>query len=285
MRKTIAMLHPGEMGAAVAACLVSGGHRVLWASAGRSEATRACARAAGLLEVAGVSQAVQQAEIVMSVCPPQAALAVAREVAACGFRGIYLDANAVAPATVREIGRIVVAAGARCMDGGIIGPPPAPMASARLYLSGEGAADIAALFQGSTLGTVVLDAPHGAASAIKICYAAWTKGSTALLADIRTLAQVEGVDAALLAEWKISRPNIVKDSEQVTTAARKAWRWIAEMEEIAASFEAAGLPGDFHHGAAEVYRRLAQFKDASTPPQMGDVTAALRAKPRRDSPG
>lgn len=277
---TIAMLHPGEMGSAVGACLARGGHRVLWASEARSPATRSRANAAGLVEAPNLKQAVREAEIVFSVCPPHAALGVAREVAHAGFRGVYVDANAVAPATVREIGRIVSEGGARWIDGGIIGAAPGPQTSTRLYLAGAGAQDIAVMFQGSYLGTVVLEAPAGSASALKVCFAAWTKGSTALLADIRTLAQVEGVDTALLSEWKLSRPAAQQDSEQVTVAARKAWRWVGEMEEIAASFESAGLPGDFHRGAAEIYRRLLDFKDAPVPPQMGDVTAALKRRSR-----
>jgi Domain of unknown function (DUF1932) len=115
----------------------------------------------------------------------------------------------------------------------------------------------------------------GAASALKVCYAAWNKGATALLASIRALARQEGVDAALLAEWKISLPDIPKRSEAVSRNARKAWRWIAEMEEIAASFDAAGLPAGFHLAAAEVYRRLESFKDAAEPPAMAEVAAAL----------
>ena len=280
MSKTIALLHPGDMGAAVGACLVGGGNRVRWVSAGRSGATRARAAGAGLEEVQTVKEALAGADIVLSVCPPHAALDVAREVAGHGFGGVYVDANAVAPGTAREVSRIVGAAGAHMVDGGIVGSPPSPKNSTRLYLAGNGAADIAALFAGSHLGTVVLDGPAGAASALKVCYAGWTKGSMALLADIRTLAQAEGVDGALLAEWKISRPAVIKDSELVTGAARKAWRWIAEMEEIAASFEAAGLPGHFHHGAAEIYRRLEAFKDTATPPEMAKVMAILKANGR-----
>jgi len=276
--KNIVLMHPGEMGAAVGACLVSRGHRVKWASGGRSGATVKRAEAAGLEDAQTVKQALAGADIVFSICPPHAALDVAREVAGHGFKGIYVDANAVAPGTTREVGRIVAAAGAHLVDGGIVGSPPDGKNSTRLYLAGQGAAGIAALLAGSHLDTVVLDAPAGAASALKVCYAGWTKGSTALLADIRTLAQAEGVDDALLAEWKISRPNVVKDSEQVRGAARKAWRWIAEMEEIAASFEAVGLPGDFHRGAAEIYRRLAEFKDTPTPPEMEKVTAMLKKK-------
>ena len=136
MGKTIAMLHPGEMGSGVAACLVNAGHRVLWSAAGRSEATRARAKAAGLVEAPDLPSAVRQADMVFSICPPHAALDVAREVAACGFKGVYVDANAVAPATVLEVARVVGAAGARCVDGGIIGAPPAAGVKSRLSVSG-----------------------------------------------------------------------------------------------------------------------------------------------------
>ena len=118
--------------------------------------------------------------------------------------------------------------------------------------------------------------PVGAASALKVCYAGWNKGSIALLAAIRTFAQIEGVDEALLAEWAISQPELGKRSEVVTVQARKAWRWIAEMEEIASSFEAAGLPRGFHEAAADIYERLEQFKDAAQAPAMKDITARLR---------
>jgi 3-hydroxyisobutyrate dehydrogenase-like beta-hydroxyacid dehydrogenase len=278
MSKTIALLNPGEMGAAVGACLAGRGNRVRWASEGRSSATRKRADAAGLEDVQTVKRALDGAEIVLSICPPHAARDVAREVAALGFRGIYVDANAVAPATVREVGSIVSGAGARWIDGGIVGSAPGPKSSTRLYLAGDDAADFAALFKGSYLNAVVLDGPLGSASALKVCYAAWTKGSTALLADIRSLAQAEGVDAALLAEWRISQAGTDKKSERATDAARKAWRWIAEMEEIAASFETVGLPGDFHLGAAEIYRRLVEFKDTPQPPKMEEVTRALLKK-------
>ena len=276
--KTIAMLHPGEMGAAVGACLVSRGHRVVWASAGRSPATVARAKAAGLEDAGTVAQALQGAEIVFSICPPHAALAQAKEVAACGYRGIYVDANAVAPKTVHAVQKTVEAVGAQLVDGGIIGSAPNGKNSTRIYLSGKGGSDIADLFKGSFLDSIALDAPIGAASALKMCYAAWTKGATALLADIRSLAQAEGVEAALLSEWAISQPATVKRSEQVTAAARKAWRWIAEMEEIASSFEAVGLPGHFHHGASEIYRRLDGFKDIAQPPAMQEILAELLPK-------
>src|SRR5712692_8720634 len=252
----VAVLHPGEMGAAIGACLVARGLRVVWASAGRGAATRSRAKAAAIEDLG----------------------TLAREVAGLGFRGVYVDANAISPESARKVGRAVEKAGASFVDGGIIGPPPVQGGRSRMYLSGARADEVAALFAGGNLHAVPLQAPPGAASALKACYAGWTKGATALLAAIRTLAEVEGVDAALLAEWKLSQPELQKRSEVVTVQARKAWRWIGEMEEIAASFEAAGLPGGFHRAAAEIYRKLQAFKDGAGPPALAQVTAAIRRK-------
>jgi 3-hydroxyisobutyrate dehydrogenase-like beta-hydroxyacid dehydrogenase len=281
MKHTIAMLHPGEMGAAIGANLVSRGHRVVWASAGRSAASRRRAGQCGLEDLDTLAQALDAADIVFSVCPPHAAADLARAVAACGFRGAYVDANAVSAETSRALGAMLEAAGASFVDAGIVGPPPVAGASVRLYLCGSRAGEIAGLFEGCVMQAIALTGPLGAASALKVCYAAWNKGATALLGAIRALAQQEQVDEALLAEWKISQPDIPKRSEMVTVSARKAWRWIAEMEEIAASFEAAGLPAGFHLAAADVYRRLEGFKDAAKPPSLAEVTAALlRAQQR-----
>jgi 3-hydroxyisobutyrate dehydrogenase-like beta-hydroxyacid dehydrogenase len=277
------MLHRGEMGAAIGAGLVARGLRVVWASAGRGASTRKRAGNAGLEDAGTLARAAQAADIVFSVCPPHAALELAQAVAACGFGGVYVDANAISADTTREVGRVVEAAGASYVDAGIIGPPPIPGASVRLYVCGNRRAEIAPLFEGCVMQAVALEGPVGAASALKVCYAAWNKGATALLAGIRALAQQEGVDAALLAEWKISLPDIPRRSEMVTMSARKAWHWIAEMEEIAASFEAAGLPAGFHLAAADIYRRLEGFKGAVKPPALSEVTAALSRKAQAPS--
>ena len=257
-RNTIAVLHPGEMGAALGAGLAARGHRVVWASAGRGAATRKRAEDCGLEDVGTLARAAQAADIVFSVSPPHVSAELARAVAACGFGGIYVDANAISPETTRALGQVIEAGGASYVDGGIIGPPPIPGASVRLYVCGGRAAEIVPLFEGCIMQALALDGPVGAASALKVCYAAWNKGAT-----------------ALLAEWKISLPDIPKRSEAVSGNARKAWRWIAEMEEIAASFEAAGLPSGFHLAAADVYRRLEHFKDAAEPPALAEVMAAL----------
>ena len=274
--KSITLLHPGEMGAAVGACLREHGLRVLWVSAGRSAATRARARASALEDMARLEDALEASDIVLSICPPHAVVDVAASVAKTGFRGIYVDANAIAPTTTRKVGRLVEAAGATFVDGAIIGPPPTSEHRTRLYLAGPSREEVAALFHSSHLQAIALEEAVGAASALKMCYAAWSKGTTALLVSIRALAQSEGVDAYLLQEWSLSQPGPLRQSDMVPATARKAWRWVAEMEEIAASFEATQLPGGFHHAAADIYRRLRDFKEQAAPPALAAVVAKLR---------
>ncbi|OVZ55353.1 hypothetical protein CDO44_24375 [Pigmentiphaga sp. NML080357] len=274
--RTIALLHPGAMGAALGACLVSRGHRVLWSSAGRSAATARRAQAAGLEDAENMAAALRDADIAISVCPPHNALELARAVAENRYAGVFVDANAVSPATVRQIEEAVRAGGADFVDGGIIGQPPRKPGSTRLYLAGGKAAETAALFAGSALEAIALDGPAGSASALKICYAAWSKGATALLGGIRALARHEGVEAALLAEWQLSSPQTPARSEEVAQKAEKAWRWVGEMEEIAATFHAAGLPSGFHLAAADIYRRLDVYKDAAQPPAVDEALDRLR---------
>jgi 3-hydroxyisobutyrate dehydrogenase-like beta-hydroxyacid dehydrogenase len=188
------------------------------------------------------------------VVPPHAALDVARQVA--GFGGVYADANAISPATAREIARIVESGGASYVDGGIIGTPPVAPGFIRLYLSGARAGEIQRLFAGSEVDARVIGGSVTSASAVKMAYASWTKGSAALLLAARALARAEGVEDALLAEWDLSQPGLAGRSGRAAgSAAAKGWRWVAEMEEIAASMAAAGLPDGFHQAAAEIYRR------------------------------
>ena len=281
MATTIGLLHPGDMGSVVGACAKAAGHRVLWASAGRGAETRQRAAAAGLEDAGDLGALVSGSDVVLSICPPHAALDLAREVAARRFTGLFVDGNAVAPATAREIGALVEGSGATFVDGGIIGPPPRAAGSTRLYLSGREAKAAAALFDGTALEAIVVNDAPGSASALKMAYAAYTKGTSALLMLVRALAASAGVDEALLAEWRRSQPEAPKKSESAARDnARKAWRFVGEMEEIAATFEAAGLPGGFHQAAAELYRRLADFKDVAAPPAMADLVEPL-TRPRR----
>jgi 3-hydroxyisobutyrate dehydrogenase-like beta-hydroxyacid dehydrogenase len=233
------------MGAAVGAVLRGRGHRVVWASEGRSAETRARAEAAGLEDVGTVDE-VARSEVVFSICPPHAALEVAASLGS--FAGVYVDANAVSPATAARVAGVVD----EFVDGGIVGSPPRDPGTTRLYLSGERAAEVAELFAGSVVDTRVVSN----ASAVKMAYAAWSKGTAAMLLAIRELARREGVEEALLAEWDLSLPELRERYERAERSAEaKGWRWVGEMEEIAATFEAAGLPSGFHLAAAEVFRR------------------------------
>ena len=250
----IGLLHPGEMGAAVGQCLTGRGHTVLWASEGRSAATVARAGAAGLKDVGTVAGVAGDAEVIMSVCPPHAATDVAWAVH--GFRGLYVDANAISPGTAREVAQMITDSGGRYVDGGIIGLPPAKPGTTRLYLSGPDAKTIQALFAGSGLDARIAGPALTAASAVKMAYGAWTKGTAALILAIREFAREEGVEDTLLAEWALSQPKLEERARgSARSATAKGWRWVAEMEEIAASMAADGLPDGFHQAAAEMFRR------------------------------
>ena len=167
-----------------------------------------------------------------------------------------MDANAIAPQTTRAVAD-AVKAGAGFTDGGIIGPPPQPGSPGgpRLYLSGQGAAEVAALFDGTPVRTEPVDGGIGAASAVKMAYSAWTKGTAALVLAARALARAEQVEGTLLAEWALSQPDLGRRTESAAqSAAAKGWRWDAEMIQIATAMADAGLPDGFHQAAAQLYR-------------------------------
>ena len=272
-QETICILHPGEMGASVGGAARSAGARVLWVSAGRGDTTSERARAAGLEDAGTLRGALAASGVVVSVCPPHAAVSIAEAVSELRYSGVYVDANAISPETARRVGAIVGRSGATFVDGGIIGPPPQDPGRTRLYLAGSAAGRVATLFGGTALATVVLDAPPGAASAVKMCYAAWTKGTAALLTSVRAVARAEGVDGALADEWRISQPDLFKLLDRAVGNARKAWRWVGEMDEVAATFADAGLPTGFGQASADVFARLEAFKDARA--TLEEVLAAL----------
>ena len=250
--QVIGLLHPGEMGAALA-MLLRRGRLVLWASSGRSAETAERAEQAGLQDAGTVEEVAEASDVILSVCPPHGALAVAQSIA--GFKGIYVDANAVSPMTAREIASIVEEGGGQFVDGGIVGPPPRDGVPTSLYLSGPMAASAVDLFRDTVVQARIVSDEPGSASAVKMTYAAWTKGTAALLLAIRAVARAEGVEDTLLAEWEESIPALTERSERAAAAAdSKGWRWVGEMEEIASTFDAAGLPRGFHEAAAEVYR-------------------------------
>src|SRR3984957_14826108 len=261
---TVGLLHPGEMGAAVGGCLVTVGHEVLWDPAGRSRASTGRALAAELTGVA-FDRLIARSSVVLSICPPHAALDVAHQVASAGYSGLYVDANAISVATAEQVCAIVTTAGATYVDGGIIGMPPEVAGHTRLYLSGPHAAEVRPLFSRSRLDARIAEGPLYAASSVKMGYAAWTKGSAALLLAARALARASGVERTLLTEWSMSQQALGEQSERsASAAAAKGWRWVAEMEEIAASMAAAGLPAGFHEAAADIYDRASQADAPAT---------------------
>jgi 3-hydroxyisobutyrate dehydrogenase-like beta-hydroxyacid dehydrogenase len=262
-------LHPGAMGASLAT--VCRGDR-LWCGNGRSDATRTRAKAAGMEDVGSLEDLIARADVIVSACPPGAAVEVAEAVSRVGFDGTYVDANAIAPTTARSI----AARFANFVDGGVVGPPVRAAGTTRLYLSGDLAHDVAALWKDTLLETRVVDGGAGAASAVKVCFAAWTKGTAALLLAIRALAAAENVEDALLAEWATSQPGLDDQAVRAATGnAPKAWRFAGELDEIATAFAAHDLPDGFATAASDVYQRLAQFKDVSDI-TLQDVISALR---------
>jgi 3-hydroxyisobutyrate dehydrogenase-like beta-hydroxyacid dehydrogenase len=254
MGETIGIIHPGEMGAGVAGALVSSGQTVLWAGEGRSEDTKRRAKDSGLVDAGDLAALLERCQVIMSICPPHAALDVARDVR--GFAGTYVDLNAISPSHAGEVAAIVESGGASYVDGGIIGAPP-PAESTRVYLSGDGASAIAALFRDARVPTYVLEQGRFAASAAKMSYAAWNKGTLAMMLAIRGMAKANGVEDALVEVWSDTAPDLLKMGQRAARQAEdRGWRWDGEMAEIAATFIDAGLPGGFHEAAGEIYARV-----------------------------
>jgi len=263
------------MGSSLGAALVGAGHRVFWVRGGRSAATVQRAAGDGLEPLETLGELVRQVDAIVSICPPHGALEQARSVTAAGFGGVYLDANAVAPETVRLI-ESTISVGADFVDGGVIGPPARQAGSTRLYLAGARADEIAALFDGSVLQARSIEGGPGAASALKMCYAAWTKGSAALLMAVAALARREGVEGVLVDEWHLSQPDLPSQLQgALLSNAPKAWRFSGEMQEIASTFRQDNMPDGFHLAAAEIYRRLAGLKNQT--PVDGETILELLA--------
>jgi 3-hydroxyisobutyrate dehydrogenase-like beta-hydroxyacid dehydrogenase len=258
---TIGILHPGSMGAGIAGVLHGLGHAVLWVPEGRSRETAARADAAGLVGAADLSDLVERSAVIFSVCPPDAAADLAARVSDTGLLSgrTFVDANAISPASARRIAAIVEAAGGAYVDGGIVGNPPGTNGDTRLYLSGALSASVVDLFgrpPRPELAAIGLGPQPAAASALKMTYGAWTKGTSALILAIRAVARREGVEEHLLEEWRSSQPALEGLSDRSAgLAMTKGWRWAGEMDEVAATFAGAGLPDGFHQAAAEVFRR------------------------------
>lgn len=273
----ITVLHPGAMGIAIATSIARAGHTVFYVPDGRSKATLERAQNAGLSPIS-LEEAASSSEIILSVCPPHAAEVVAMDVAKVGFRGLFVDANAISPERTHRMARILQGAGASFVDGGIVGGPPSERHQTYLYLSGPSADRIPPCFREGLIEAEVVSDRIGDASALKMCYAAYTKGSTALLLTITAAAENLGVRDALFAQWQREGSGLAEAAERrARFVTRKAWRWIDEMEEIAKTFGSADQPEGFHHAAADLYRRLEHLRpDGEDVPDFMNVLRALQ---------
>ena len=272
MTIALGILHPGEMGASLAQSALNTLGKVYWCSQGRSEATRDRAAKAGLTDTGSLDVFVDTCQIIISICPPHAALAQAELLIAKQYQGIYVDANAVAPATAIHIGSLCEAAGMQFVDGGIVGLPTTRSGTTWLYLSGTQAALVQECFAAGPFETRILGPEPGQASALKMCYAAWNKGKTALFTAVLAAAQSMEVREALKEQWELSEPGFAEAAERrMCQVARKAWRFTGEMQEIASTLEQCNLPGDFFTGAAEIYQRQSCFKNTPEPPTLPEL--------------
>jgi 3-hydroxyisobutyrate dehydrogenase-like beta-hydroxyacid dehydrogenase len=258
---TIAVLHPGQMGAAIAEQARRSGRRVLWCPAERSPATRQRADEAGLEPVTDLSELLSEADIVLSVCPPAVAEDVAEQVSSCGDRGIFVEANAISPSRCARIANLFDAA--LFIDGCIIGPPPSSAVSTRLYLSGPPAAvkTVADVFAGTAVEVMGTGEQIGQASALKMAYASFQKASRALAAVAHALAEHHGVRAELQAEALRMRGNALAEPDYLPSVAPRAWRWAPEMLEVAETLREAYLPDDLALATQQVLERWRDDKD------------------------
>jgi L-threonate 2-dehydrogenase len=260
MQPIVAVIAPGMMGSAVGQRLVENGIEVRTLLAGRSEATIARAKAAGMLGVSD-EQAVAS-DIILSILPPGDALGLAERLApalrATPKKPIFVDCNALNPGTVLRIAKVIEQTGATFVDGGIIGGPPKPGSKGtKIYLSGEAASRVAELTKYG-LQMPIQPGPIGAASAMKMSYAGITKGFTALGAAMMLAASRAGTAEDLKAELSSSQPALFGWlTRQVPNMDSKAYRWVAEMEEIAQFVGEDPAARQFYEGAARLYERIA----------------------------
>jgi 3-hydroxyisobutyrate dehydrogenase-like beta-hydroxyacid dehydrogenase len=275
----VAILMPGDMGHGVGQALMAVGHDVLTALDGRSERTRGLARRAGIRDAGALEDAVGEAEIVLSILPPDRALAQARAVAeamrSTGARPVYVDCNAVSPMTAREVAAAIVALDAPFIDCGIIGLNPVKAPGTRFYVSGPDCGPMLAL-AGDAIRVKAVGAEIGRASALKMVYAALTKGTSALQTALLLAALRLDVLDELVAEFEVSQAGHLKGMrERLPFLPADAARWAPEMDEIAETFAAVGVPDEFHRGAAAIYRLMARTPFAAETRETLDLGRTL----------
>lgn len=275
-KRKVGILHPGLMGISVAASIQNGGHTVYWVSQGRSENTRHRAEKYKLVDAGNLKDLCKTAEVIISICPPHAAEEMADQIMSYAFQGIYVDANAISPQLTSRIADRLGSAGIAFVDGGIVGVPVRVPGTTWIHLSGERSEEIRKLFDAGPMETNIVGTEPGQASALKMCYAAYNKGNTALVSAVMALSEAMGVRDDLETQWNNHWPGFPEETRnKMRNVTAKAWRFTGEMQEIASTFQHAGLPGGFHQAAEEIYQRMSRFKDAPSKPDIEEVLMAL----------
>lgn len=269
----IGILHPGDMGSSVGYSCKQAGHQVFWIPAGRSKKSLDRARQAALTPLDSLEAMTSQCHLIISVCPPEFAAQIASEVAATSFEGHFLDANAISPQASLALAELFEASGATYLDGGLVGAPAWNANTTSLYLSGPQSGALANQLSGGTLSVKDMGTRIGQASAMKMCYAAYTKGQKALVATILGTAEHFQISDWLFDSW--GEETSQKRVEELQRIAGRAWRWEYEMLQIADTLRSAGMPDGSHLAAAEIYARLSGFKDLDNPPDWQALLDAL----------
>jgi L-threonate 2-dehydrogenase len=269
MADTIGVIAMGEMGSAVARRLHERGATVITQLTRRSAASAARAERAGAVPVSSDDEFAAQSDVILSIVPPGDAVALAERLAPAirkaGRKTLYVDCNAVSPQTAERIGEVLADTGCSYVDAGIIGPPPSATARTIFYASGPGAQDFARVGDYG-LAIRVMDGPNGAASAMKLSYAGITKGCTAIGSAMMLGSTRGGTADALLQELSESQPMLLNWMRGfVSRMPPKAYRWVAEMEEIAKFQEEDPAAAAMYLGIARFYEQIAAALDAPKP--------------------
>ncbi len=279
--KCIAIMSPGDMGNGFGWALKQQGFDILTCLAGRGDATRARAEKSGFRDVPDLDTLVTEADLVISILPPESAPQLARDIAAAmtrtGKMPAYADCNAVSPETTRAMARDIEATGANYIDGGTIGHAPGKSeVPVRIYVSGPRAALMNEL-DGGEISIRVCGETIGDASAVKMCYAGVTKGTNSLHTAALMTAEALGVRDILEREFESSMGAVYQRMKtNVPRLPLDAARWIGEMEEIAKTFSGAGVTPLFHEGAREIFQLLATTSIASETRETVDTSRTLQ---------
>ncbi|MER7576855.1 DUF1932 domain-containing protein [Streptomyces sp. NPDC126514] len=275
----VGVLHPGSMGAAVAAQAKLSGAEVLWCPTGRSSVTKKRAQRYGLTAARDLAELMERAEVILSICPPASAEDIAVEVSAHPFTGIYVDANAISPASMARVCAVMSRTGAVVVDGSVIGSPPSASKSTRLYLSGPADAltPVASLFTGTAVQAHPLSGGIGRASALKLSYSSYQKASRVLAAVSYALARDYGVETELLDIAQGRTTSYLAETAYIPKVAARSWRWGPEMVEVAGALREAGLPSELAEASAAVMRRWDDLGDTSL--SISDALERLHGAP------